>query len=183
MNILLENKTRDSYCEALREIQKISFEAGKSVDPEQITTDFELALQQAIKLIFCNCVLKGCWFHYSQALLRKVGQLGIKTKYKVDYKFRFWINQFISLALIPIETLENAFDKIIEGAKQFNSEPISNFLKYFIKQWLHGHQAPIIWNQHKTSHRTNNNLEGYHLTVTSSFLRYSSKSAQTGCIN
>ena len=66
--------------------------------------DFELAMQQALRQgLLGLCTVKGCWFHFNQAILRKVNDLGMKSLYMNDYNFRFWIKQFMALALIPIQ--------------------------------------------------------------------------------
>ena len=38
--------------------------------------DFELAAKKAIEIIFSKCIVKGCLFHYSQSLNRKLSTIG-----------------------------------------------------------------------------------------------------------
>jgi hypothetical protein len=52
-----------------------------SLNLEQVLTDFELAMQQATisNLGTVNnkkVELKGCWFHFNQALVRRLFSLG-----------------------------------------------------------------------------------------------------------
>ena len=43
--------------------------------PTTFTTDFEKDLRNAIKKVFPETRLKGCWFHFCQAIRRKAMQL------------------------------------------------------------------------------------------------------------
>uniref|UniRef100_T1J9D5 MULE transposase domain-containing protein n=1 Tax=Strigamia maritima TaxID=126957 RepID=T1J9D5_STRMM len=47
-----------------------------------ILTDFETGLLPAIQQIIPNTRNQGCWFHYCQALWRRVQTLGLTIEYK-----------------------------------------------------------------------------------------------------
>ncbi len=49
-------------------------------------TDFEHALRQAIQLSFPGARVKGCYYHYTQALWRKVQTLGLQVEYSENKK-------------------------------------------------------------------------------------------------
>lgn len=88
--------------------------------------------------------------------------VGLKNLYYVNFEFKFWINRFIALALIPLQHLEDAM-KIIIATMPNKDQVTIKFVRYFAKQWLNGNQSPEIWNHHETiGRRTNNGLEGYH---------------------
>ena len=134
--------------------------------------DYELSLQQAIRQTFSDkVIIKGCWFHFCQAILRRIEFLGLKNLYLNDSDFRFWVKQFMALALIPIEKLQSGIDIIITN--QLSAKQI-DFVKYFVRQWCNAKrskQCPAIWNQHMAVRRTNNVLEGYHSMMTSCMRR------------
>jgi len=46
------------------------------VTPQTIILDFERAAMVLLQTIFNNVSVRGCWFHSSQALWRKVGEFG-----------------------------------------------------------------------------------------------------------
>jgi len=57
-----------------------------SILPQQPTVaafliDFEAALWQALAVEFPDAVVKGCTFHYCQAIWRKVQESGVQTAY------------------------------------------------------------------------------------------------------
>ena len=93
-------------------------------------------MQQAIRQAFSTSTkkiqVKGCWFHFCQALLRKINKMGDKLKYQNNADFRFWIKSFMALPLIPVEKLQDALDIIMES--KLNRKQV-NFLKYFVSQW------------------------------------------------
>ena len=41
-----------------------------------LLTDFETALQNSLKLVFQDVEVKGCWFHFNQAIMRKLFNIG-----------------------------------------------------------------------------------------------------------
>ena len=54
-----------------------------------LMSDFELALIQATALNFLNASHKGCYYHFKQAIWRKVQSLGLVEEYKVIYLLFF----------------------------------------------------------------------------------------------
>jgi len=61
--------------------------------------DYELAAIQALSVAFQDAVLKGCTFHFQQAVLRRVQQEGLKTQYddQEDAAVPKWIKRLMSL--------------------------------------------------------------------------------------
>jgi hypothetical protein len=75
--ILLQSKDRQTYEDAFKQLRIIlKLDNDLTIKLEQVITDFELSLQQAIKSQFKNVELKGCWFHFNQAIVRKLFSLG-----------------------------------------------------------------------------------------------------------
>lgn len=95
--------------------------------------DFEKASTLAIKYHFPNVNIKGCWFHYRQAIYRRAVKIGLKQYYGKD-EYREFLNIFGALALIPSE-------KVLEGyeiLKKFkpNDEKCDEMMEYFDRIWL-----------------------------------------------
>jgi hypothetical protein len=85
----------------------------------------------------------------------------MKSLYMNDYNFRFWIKQFMALALIPIQMLETAIAIIIKPIFILNDKQLE-FVEYFVSQWCNAKkskQCPDIWNIHEATMRTNYNSE------------------------
>ncbi len=55
-----------------------------------IQRDFELAAIQAAENVFPQAHVKGCLFHFCQAIWRKTQELGLAVTYKEDGEVRKW---------------------------------------------------------------------------------------------
>ena len=75
---LLPGKSRAVYLRALEIIKQKSEDLGYTLAPAEVLTDFELAIIQAVELTFPTTEVKGCFFHFAQALNRKIATLGLQ---------------------------------------------------------------------------------------------------------
>lgn len=62
---MMSNKTAATYKMLL---QYVKSELAPGWDPEEFMTDFEKGLRKAIREVFPNATLNGCYFHYTQVL-------------------------------------------------------------------------------------------------------------------
>ena len=76
--ILLTHKDNAMYLEAFQSLASIF----PSLDPHSLMTDFEQALRSSLSSTFPGALIDGCHFHYCQAILRNVYNLGYKTDYE-----------------------------------------------------------------------------------------------------
>lgn len=67
--VIMSGKTKNDYEAVLREV-KSAFSSRPAV--KKVTLDFEAAVWGAFRDVFPDVVLKGCSFHWTQALWRKV---------------------------------------------------------------------------------------------------------------
>ena len=91
-------KEYDSYLEAINELRD-SLYSKYSITLGHLTLilDFELAIQQALRQEFHGaCTIKGCWFHFCQALLRQIGEIGLRNNYNQSFQFKFWVKRFMA---------------------------------------------------------------------------------------
>ena len=170
--VLLEKKNYETYLETINQIRCILHNKYNVILTHKVLIlDFELAMQQALRQgLLGNCEIKGCWFHFCQAILRQVGNLNLRSDYLNNYDFRFWIKQFMALALIPLSNLNDAIDIILKPNFDLNDKHLE-FIEYFISQWCtakQSKQCPDIWNRHKASTRTDNASETNHSIIKNS---------------
>ncbi|GBM30334.1 hypothetical protein AVEN_174145-1 [Araneus ventricosus] len=65
-----------------------------------------------------------------------------------------------ALAYIPLNIVEDACIVIMEITPQ--QEKFSEFIDYFVEQWMHNPLLPTaLWNVNDQRHRTNNVAEGW----------------------
>ena len=56
-----------------------------------------MAIRGALEAVFThNFLHKGCYFHYAQALMKKVGEMGMKDTYNEDIPFNEYIRKLKS---------------------------------------------------------------------------------------
>ncbi|KRZ88636.1 hypothetical protein T08_4538 [Trichinella sp. T8] len=72
------------------------------LNPETIICDFETALIPAIRGYFPNTRVQGCYFHFCQAVHRKVGELGLKARYRTEEPTKRKIRMLLATAFLPV---------------------------------------------------------------------------------
>ena len=100
---LLPNKQRQSYNRAFSLLKDAAMTHGLTLDPATVLSDFELAIIQALALNFPNSRHRGCYFHYMQAIWRKVQALGLATNYTdpQDLSLKHFVQKMAAIAFCP----------------------------------------------------------------------------------
>ncbi|KRY49544.1 hypothetical protein T03_14936 [Trichinella britovi] len=138
-----------------------AFVAGKLVPAVYclytIICDFETALIPAIRGYFPNTRVQGCYFHFCQAVHRKVGELGLKTRYRTEEPTKRKIRMLLATAFLPVPHV-NTGVSLLEAGTTGN---LSALFQYFRQEWMTDERLPL-WNVYNVNIRTNNHLEGWH---------------------
>jgi hypothetical protein len=72
--------------------------------------DFEAAAIKAIRHVFPNARVTGCFFHFTQAVWRKVGKVGLQSQYNDgDEKIIKIVRRYAALPLLKVEDIDDAF--------------------------------------------------------------------------
>ncbi len=58
------------------------------IQPTRVMTDFEKALLQSISINFPTATVKGCFYHFAQAIWRKIQQFGLQINYQEEEEIR-----------------------------------------------------------------------------------------------
>ena len=117
----------------------------------------------AYQFHFPEIELVGCFFHYGQAIYRKIkNELKLASEYKADENLQRYVKSVISLALVPPSKVEDAFlnlmYKEIDLIEQYTLGPFND---YFCETWIENDTWLIsLWNQYDRTIRTNNHIEG-----------------------
>ena len=75
--MVLPDKVQASYEVVLEKLKQLILEQQKTIMVEEIMCDFEAALLIALAIKFPDAKVKGCWFHFNQAIMRKLFNLGM----------------------------------------------------------------------------------------------------------
>ena len=172
---LLPNKSQSTYTEmftALRDALMSSF--GDTGGPRTFLTDFELAAIRSINSVFPEATVKGCSFHFRQALYRRVQREGLKQHYEEpDSELRAWIRRIMSLTVLPVFAVPLVWNWLREPPT--SPDPLVNakalaFSKYFEETWINGDFSPSLWTHFDNNGpRTTNVAEGWHSGLNSRF--------------
>lgn len=164
---LLPNKTKQTYCEMFELLKNYALTNGKVFSPQTFQLDFEVAALSAIEEKFPSAERKGCLFHYSQCLWRKVQQFGLVPYYddRIVHKF---VRSCSALALVPLSRLDDGWLEIQADSPAPDhpaSAALERFKEYFISTWLENDAVypRALWNHYGNfGPRTTNHLEGWH---------------------
>ncbi|XP_003368669.1 hypothetical protein Tsp_12929 [Trichinella spiralis] len=130
---------------------------GVNLNPQTIICDFETALIPAIQGYFPNTRVQDCYFHFCQAVHRKVGELGLKTRYRMEEATRRKIRMLLATAFLPVPEVDTGVRLLEAGT----TSTLAALFQYFRQEWMTDERLPL-WNVYNVNIRTNNHLEGWH---------------------
>ena len=101
-------------------------------------SDFELAIIQALALNFPNSQHRGCYFHYMQAIWRKVQALGLATNYTdpQDLSLKHFVQKMAAIAFCPPAFVRPAWMSVQQEAPQIAR--VDELVTYFSNTWVSG---------------------------------------------
>ena len=171
---LLTNKRRETYIELLYQIQQLTNE----VVPQSIMIDYEQAMIGALDVVYPIVPQKGCLFHLSQSIYRKIQERGLAQRYANDVDFRTNLRMIAALSFVPIEDTLRAFEALANHCGQEEQVILDYFESTYIGELRRGRRlqplfAHALCNVHHRVEedlpRTNNELEGWHTRFAGSF--------------
>ena len=95
---LLPNKRLDTYVEFLNEVRNLT----NQVNPQSVMIDFEQSMIGALDRVYPLVPQKGCLFHLSKNIYRRVQELGLSQLYIADDIFRTNIKMISAISFVPI---------------------------------------------------------------------------------
>ena len=123
--------------------------------------DFISGAWKAARTIYPDTVTRGCAFHFSQAVWRKVQELGLATTYTqrgAEYRY---VRSLLALPFLPPTDI----DQLNQRA---NSPELQQLNRYIRSTWLdNATWCPRTWSVHQQRVRTNNDVEGWHTRLKS----------------
>ena len=132
--------------------------------------DFEEAPVAALRAVFGEGVkVSGCWFHYAQALVKKMRKIGLSDAYQNQLPVNNMFRCLLSLPLLPVTDIIPAFDDIksMLPAEQSAWKPsLEQLLLYVQRQWLlKSTIGPQRLSVRDKPARTNNAVESFHAAL------------------
>ena len=136
-------------------------------------TDFEIVTINAISDVFPEATVNGCTFHFRQALIRHVADLGLRHAYSTDPEIQKWIRQIMGLTLLPAVFIPIAWQTLKHPPTHCGADlhgKMAEFSAYVERTWMFGTFPPTLWCHYgNTGPRTTNLAEGWHNSLNHSF--------------
>lgn len=177
---LVPGKSKKVYDHCHSILLRIASEFRIKISWESAITDFELALQKSLMSNFHKIRLKGCYFHFSQAIVRWLFEHGFKKEYLADETCtkgpREIIRMILSLGFLPPKDVSEGYYEVKEYAKDkfpefFEKLSAKGFFRYFEKQWLRNKNCPIhVWNLYGVIGERTTSKVSFYLKLLSLFL-------------
>ncbi|CAF3627904.1 unnamed protein product [Rotaria sp. Silwood1] len=155
--VLLTGRSNPMYKDVFKQLEEEAKRLQMNFLPDQITTDFEKALVKPLQKQFPNARHIGCFYHYTQAIYRKIQNLGLSNIYKDDVNVRNMCRRLMALPLLPLNEVEFAFEELTEQ----RPDVLMPLFEYFDNFWMKT-TSMYLWNVSDLKIRTNNNCEGWH---------------------
>ncbi|XP_008551962.1 uncharacterized protein LOC103574323 [Microplitis demolitor] len=138
------------------------------IAPNIVMTDFESSLKIAIREIYPEAVHSGCFFHFCQALIKKLKKLGILGLISTWKYGQIIMRKFMGLALLPADDIVRGYQWLINNIPDGIKMILQPFLTYFYDEWII-RTPPTMWSVFNLLHRTNNVTESYNKKTTLRF--------------
>ena len=149
--VLLPNKIQATYRWLWEQVQLLFPLAHHA----EILIDFEKAAMTSFEHTWPTSMAKGCFFHLTQSLWRKVQAVGLQSQYSYDEEFANRIRQIAALAFAAPHEVSALFAQV---AAQLPSPETDDMIQYFERTYV-GRMLPSgscqqplfsiqIWNYH-----------------------------------
>jgi len=131
--ILTNKKTELAYYLVFQDIRSI-LEKGfnEKIKLENYTTDFEIAMNNALQAIFQDIKRTGCYFHYKECLDKNLGKYGFKKEEFLQTKEEI----LLELGLLPLKydgNIKYINEKIGKSLAIDKYKIYSNFLNNYLE--------------------------------------------------
>ena len=136
--------------------------------------DFESATWLGLRDCFPDIDLRGCGFHWSQAIYRQVQELHLGPAYMKGGDITTTIKKLLALPYLPHRLMEKHFKGMMsEASAPGNDERLVKLLDYVNRCWF----SSPVWSPkdfclYQRLVRTNNDLEGYHNRINKKLPRH-----------
>ncbi|XP_054260664.1 uncharacterized protein LOC128985298 [Macrosteles quadrilineatus] len=111
---LLKDKKKQTYIDAMKNVQEECLKRRLQLQPQWIVVDFEQSIHECIKIILPEAKIVGCRFHLGQSWWRKIQNLGLSSVYKdKDSEEGRWLRHFFGLSYLKPEDVEEAFCQLV----------------------------------------------------------------------
>ncbi|XP_056021999.1 uncharacterized protein LOC130054920 [Ostrea edulis] len=154
----MTRRQTSDYITVLREVINI---LPRRAVVQTVVADFEKATWSAVRTTIPGVSLFGCNFHWSQAVWRKVQEVGLQTLYTDDRHVYTKVRNILPLPFLPVDIVQEDFTSIKQDVE--SNPALTSLVAYVERNWVESNTFPIpSWNVYKKDTRTNNDCKGWH---------------------
>ena len=175
---VMQGKSEAAYKAVFQKIkdlaEEIDDEEGddEDVEPrmqvERFIVDYERAIWNALRAVWVDATVRGCWFHFTQCIYRKAHGLGLSKELLDGGKTWKMVRRLMLLPLIDHNNIEPVFRKLKQHYKTSINDPehdgVKKLFAYYEAQWIVGGAKvfePKDYSCYKQQIRTTNIAENW----------------------
>jgi len=132
---LMTRKTTAFYRAVLERLHQLA----PLFAPTPLIADFDDAPVAAFRAVFGEQLqISGCWFHYAQAVIRRMKKLGLQEAYKTQEQTQLAFRCVLSLPLLPSNEIEPGFGDVqsLDIDNPASKQLIQQLFRYVDRQWI-----------------------------------------------
>ena len=104
--VCLPNKTANTYVRFFQVFNRVDNQ------PADILVDFERAAINAIQRLSGNIDVKGCFYHLSSNIWKKIQHLGFQERFQNEADFAIRLKMLAATAFLPPAQVINGFEEL-----------------------------------------------------------------------
>ena len=160
---LMSGRKKNDYRAVFHTLRKIlegSSSSSSDYKLQEVVMDFEAGMWGGIRLAFPEISIKGCVFHWVQAVWRHVQGMGLQEAYNKDEGTHTFLRRLMALPFVPHEHILRLFLRISSEAPDGRLKDICTYIH---DTWISSNiWPPSSWSVFQQNIRTNNDVEGWH---------------------
>ncbi|KAG8035984.1 hypothetical protein G9C98_003111 [Cotesia typhae] len=141
-------------------LQFFKTQVASHIVPDNIMTDFESGLKAAIRIIYPEANHNGCFFHFCQALIKRLKKDKLFEAIRTRKYDQIIIRKFMGLAFLPVIDVIRGYHWLLNAIPEDIKNRLYPFIAYFYDEWI-VRTPPIMWSIINLDNRTNNFTESY----------------------
>ena len=103
--VLMSGKKKSDYKGVMRVVKDLL----PTLSLQEIVLDYEMAMWKAVNSVFPTVPIRGCAFHWGQAVWRKVQDLGLQTSYMEREETYNFCKKLMALPYLPSDSIPGLF--------------------------------------------------------------------------
>ena len=136
---LMSGKSKEDY----KAVLQAAVECAGQTQVAEVVMDFKAAMWHGVKVVFPEIQIRGCVFHWVQAMWRRVQALGLQDSYSKDEGTHCIVRMLMALPFIPHEHVLRVFLHVSSSSNSQNSQ-LASLCTYIHDTWISSRVWPYV---------------------------------------